>query len=404
MRASVGGVTLPLRHLPTRAEPHVPYPARCPIEGALCDVQIHTRRDVRRATVLATPFAGRRPRGGAGLHRYPGRPRRLARGRGRRHRRQRGEPALCGGPGREGDRDHRNPDRSQRHARASSPTRPPTGKAVTLAGNGSGQCITFTTPVATNSIDFRYSIPDSSDGSVYTAPLSLYVNGAKQPDLTLTNAYSWYYGSYPFSNTPGSNPHHFYDEAHQLFRTTYPAGTTFKLQVDSGDSAASYTINFADFENVGPALTQPAGSVSVTSKGADATGAGDSTAAFNAAIAAAGPGGTVWIPPGTFNIPRHITVNNVTVAGAGMWYSTVTGAAPGFYGLGEPDSCGVGGNTGPAATCTCPTSRSSAMSRTRNDCDQVNGIGGAMSNSTVVQHLDRPHEGRRLDGRADGQD
>ncbi len=43
-------------------------------------------------------------------------------------------------------------------------------KAVTLAGNGSGQYVTFTTPVATNSIDFRYSIPDSSDGSVYTDP------------------------------------------------------------------------------------------------------------------------------------------------------------------------------------------------------------------------------------------
>ena len=106
--------------------------------------------------------------------------------------------------------------------------------------------------MATNSIDFRYSIPDSSDGSVYTAPLSLYINGTKQTDFTLTNAYSWYYGSYPFTNTPGSgNPHHFYDEVHRLFTTTYPAGTTFKLQVDSEDTASSYTIDFADFEQVG---------------------------------------------------------------------------------------------------------------------------------------------------------
>jgi hypothetical protein len=108
-------------------------------------------------------------------------------------------------------------------------------KAVTL--QGAGKEVTFTTPVATNSIDFRYSIPDTSDGSVYTAPLSLYINGTKQTDFTLTNAYSWYYGSYPFVNTPGSgNPHHFYDEVHRLFTTTYPAGTTFKLQVDSEDT------------------------------------------------------------------------------------------------------------------------------------------------------------------------
>ena len=52
-------------------------------------------------------------------------------------------------------------------------------KAVTL--KGSGQYVTFTTPVATNSINFRYSIPDSSDGSVYTAPLSLYVNAPSRP-------------------------------------------------------------------------------------------------------------------------------------------------------------------------------------------------------------------------------
>ena len=208
-------------------------------------------------------------------------------------------------------------------------------KAVTL--QGTGQYVTFTTPVATNSIDFRYSIPDTSDGSVYTAPLSLYINGTKQTDFTLTNAYSWYYGSYPFTNTPGSgNPHHFYDEVHRLFSTTYPAGTTFKLQIDSEDTASSYTIDFADFEQVGAALAQPAGSVSVTSEGADPTGVNDSTSAFNAAISAAGAGGTVWIPPGTYNIPGHISVNNVTVAGAGMWYSTVTGTAPGFYGNSAP--------------------------------------------------------------------
>ena len=254
-------------------------------------------------------------------------------------------------------------------------------KAVTL--KGTGQYVTFTTPVATNSIDFRYSIPDSSDGSVYTAPLSLYVNGTKQPDLTLTNAYSWYYGSYPFTNTPGSgNPHHFFDETHRLFTTTYPAGTTFKLQVDSEDTAASYTIDFADFEQVGAALTQPSGSVSVVSEGADPTGANDSTTAFNAAITAAGSGGTVWIPPGTYNIPGHISVNNVTIAGAGMWYSTVTGAAPGFYGNSAPS---------PSTNVHLQNFAIFGNVQQRDDSAQVNAIGGAMSNSTVsniwIEHL-----------------
>jgi hypothetical protein len=249
-------------------------------------------------------------------------------------------------------------------------------KAVTL--QGSGKYVTFTTPVATNSIDFRYSIPDSSDGSVYTAPLSLYVNGTKQTDFTLTNAYSWYYGSYPFTNTPGSNPHHFYDEVHRLFSTTYPAGTTFKLQVDSEDTASSYTIDLADFEQVAAPLSQPAGSVSVVSEGADPTGAADSTSAFNAAITAAGAGGVVWIPPGTYDIPGHIIVNDVTVEGAGMWYSTVTGTAPGFYGNGTPT------NSQPASSNVHLANFAIFGNvQQRDDSAQVNGIGGALSNSTV---------------------
>src|SRR6202042_1030395 len=103
-------------------------------------------------------------------------------------------------------------------------------------------------------------------------------------------------------NPPGSGQHHFYDEVHRLFGTPYPAGTTFKLEVDSEDTASSYTIDFADFEQVGAALAQPAGSVLVTSEGADASGVADSTNAFNAAITAAGAGGTVWIPAGTYNV------------------------------------------------------------------------------------------------------
>jgi hypothetical protein len=265
-------------------------------------------------------------------------------------------------------------------------------KATTL--QGTGQYVTFTTPVATNSINFRYSIPDTSGGSVYTAALSLYVNGVKQPDFTLTNAYSWYYGSYPFTNTPGSNPHHFYDEAHRLFSTTYPAGTTFKFQVDSGDTASSYTLDFADFEQVGAALTAPSGAVSVTSKGADATGVADATSAFNAAISSAGPGGTVWIPPGTFNIPGHISVNNVTIAGAGMWYSTVTGTAPGFY-----------GNSAPNASTGVRLQNFAIFGNVqeRDDSAQVNGIGGAMSDSTVSGlWIDHMKVGAWMDGPMDG--
>jgi hypothetical protein len=253
-------------------------------------------------------------------------------------------------------------------------------KAVTL--QGTGKYLEFTAPAPTNSIVFRYSIPDTGGGSVYTAPLSLYINGTKQTNVTLTNAYSWYYGGYPFTNSPGSNPHHFYDEAHRLFGQTYPAGTKFRLQVDAEDTASSYTIDFADFESVAGALAQPAGSVSVTSRGADPTGVADSTAAFNSAISAAGAGGTVWIPEGTFKIPGHLILNNVTIKGAGMWRSTVVGDAPGFYGGFVP---GGGSNVHLTDFAIFGNVQE------RNDGAQVNGIGGALSNSTVdriwIEHM-----------------
>ena len=274
-------------------------------------------------------------------------------------------------------------------------------KAVTLAGSGSGQYVTFTTPVSTNSIDFRYSIPDSSDGSVYTATLSLYINGVKQPDFTLTNAYSWYYGSYPYVNTPSSgDPHHFYDEVHRLFTTTYPQGTQFKLEVDSEDTAGSYTIDLADFEQVAAAAAQPAGSVSVVSEGADPTGVNDSSTAFANAITAAGAGGTVWIPAGSYLVPGHVAVpNNITIEGAGMWYSTIIGAAPGFYGNAAPN---------PSTGVTLENFAISGNVQIRDDSAQVNGIGGAYSNSTIkniwIEHmkvgvwLDGPMTGLTISG------
>src|SRR4051812_43265940 len=242
-------------------------------------------------------------------------------------------------------------------------------KAVTLSG--AGKYVEFTTPVATNSIVFRYSIPDGSGGSVYTAPLSLYVNGTRSTDFTLTNAYSWFYGSYPFTNSPGSNPHHFYDESQRLFGSTYPAGTKFRLQVDA---STPVTVDFADFENVAGPLSQPSGSVSITSKGADPTGAQDSTSAMNQAIASAGAGGTVWIPEGTFKILGHIAVNNITIKGAGMWHSRTQGDRIGFYGNYAPT---------PSTNVHLADFAIFGNVQERNDGDQVNGIGGALTNSTV---------------------
>lgn len=86
---------------------------------------------------------------------------------------------------------------------------------------------------------------------------------------------------------------------------------------------AQVTVDVADFEQVAGAASLPAGSVSVTSKGADPSGQGDSTQAFRDAIASA-QGGVVWIPPGEYRLASSLSgVQNVTLQGAGSWHSVV---------------------------------------------------------------------------------
>ena len=177
-----------------------------------------------------------------------------------------------------------------------------------------------------------------------------------RPNFTLTNAYSWYYGSYPFTNSPGSNPHHFYDEVHRLFphdlpgRHHVPAAGRRRLDTPRRTPSTSPTSRTSP-----PPLPQPAGSVSVTSFGADPTGVGDSTSAFNRRSRAAGPGGTVWIPPGTFRITGHIIVNNVT-------HPRRRHVALDRHRRPASASTATTRRTR-APTCTCPTSRSSATCR-----------------------------------------
>ncbi len=220
-------------------------------------------------------------------------------------------------------------------------------KAVRLA---QGQSVTLTLNAAAQGIVIRYSMPDSATGSDIYQNLSLYVNGVHNTDVSFTNRYSHQYGSYgsdggemQWSNTPGTNHHRYYDETRILLSQQYGAGTTIKLQWDSGDynpNGQTYIlIDFIETEAVAVQLTKPSDYVSITSYGAIANDSIDDTAAMTAAIAAVN--GTtikgVWIPAGSFDFntgTRGTTKINlpsgVSVKGAGIWYSTLQGAYAGL--------------------------------------------------------------------------
>jgi hypothetical protein len=267
-------------------------------------------------------------------------------------------------------------------------------RAVTLV---QGQYVEFTAPVAANSIVLRYSIPDSADGVGRDATLGLTIGGVAQPDLAVTSRYGWFYGGYPFNNNPSDlRGHHFYDEVRRL-TGSIAAGTKVRVQVNANNAAPSYTIDLIDFEQVAPALAQPAGSLSITTDfGADASGIGDSTTAIQNAInGASSQGKVLFIPQGTFKVTAQLHVNNVTIKGAGIWYSSVhfttpTGSSEGFY-----------GNYAPTPSTNVHLSDFAILGEVviRNDGDQINGIGGSFNNSDITNlWIEHTKCGMWLDG------
>ncbi len=313
--------------------------------------------------------------------------------------------------------------------------------AYTLSGEASGrqavqlapgQYVAFTLTQRANAMTIRYAIPDAPTGGGIDAPLALSVDHdgyehTHPQTITLTSKYSYLYNQYPFTNDPNADllfpdqwitecscvpdqttptptitkpfrPMHFYDDQRVLLHNTYQAGDVVRLSVPADSNAAWTVIDLVDFQEIDGPAPQPWNSISVTTFGADPSGIRDSADAFDRAIRVAKAWGkTVYIPVGTFQVNRHIIVDDVTIEGAGSWWSIVTGhqvtlssPAPdgsihtgvGFYGKYAAD----GGSD------NVHLSNFAIIGdvRERIDTDQVNGIGGALNDSTIdglfIQH------------------
>ncbi len=279
-----------------------------------------------------------------------------------------------------------------------------------------GQWVEFTLPRAANAITVRYSIPDAPTGGGITAPLTVKAGPATRT-MNLTSQYSWLYNQYPFSNDPNAGllhpdwwitecacvpaattpapvittpfrPNHFYDEQRMLLGRTLRAGDKIRLTASAG--AAWTVIDLLDSELVGaPRIDLVAANVLLF--GADPTGKRDSAAAFDKAIAFARKTHLkVYVPPGTYQVNRHIIVDGVTIEGAGNWYTIIKGHEVALS-TPAPDGSvhtGVGFYGKDAAAGGSRNVHLSGFAiegdvRERIDTDQVNAIGGAMSDSTV---------------------
>ncbi|MEV4287752.1 glycosyl hydrolase family 28-related protein [Nonomuraea bangladeshensis] len=304
-------------------------------------------------------------------------------------------------------------------------------RAVRLAP---GQHVEFTLPAAANALTVRYSIPDAPGGGGITAPLEVMVNGGDRRTMTLTSRYSWLYNQYPFSNDPQADllhpdwwitecacvpdattpppvvakpfrPHHFYDEQRLLLGRAYRAGDRVRLTAPARGAAAWTVIDLMDSQLVGPPRLVPG--ANVVAFGADPTGRRESAEAFDRAIAFAKRARLkVYVPPGTYQVNRHIVVDDVTIAGAGSWHTIIKGREVALPAPAPDGSVhtGVGFYGRPAAEGGSRNVHLSGFAiegdvRERVDTDQVNGVGGALSDSTIEGlHIRHTKVGMWFDG------
>lgn len=222
-------------------------------------------------------------------------------------------------------------------------------KSVRLGSTG--QFVEFTSTNPSNSIVVRNSIPDAANGGGIDATIGLYVNDTFVKRLPLSSKHSWLYGNTDgpeaLTNTPQADARRLFDEAHALLPATYPAGTKFRLQRDAADTASFYIIDMIDLEQVAPPTSKPAECTSITSYGAVPDDGIDDTTAIQKAVTDNQTGviNCVWIPPGQWRQEKKILtddplnrgqynqvgISNVTIRGAGMWYSQL-------YTLTEPQN------------------------------------------------------------------
>ncbi|GAA1034294.1 glycosyl hydrolase family 28-related protein [Virgisporangium ochraceum] len=305
-------------------------------------------------------------------------------------------------------------------------------KAVRLEA---GQYVEFVLPAATNAITVRYALPDAPSGGGITAPLDVTVNGKARRTMTLTSQYAWLYNQYQFTNDPNADllhpdwwvaecacvpaqttpapvfakpfrPMHFYDEQRMWLDRTYKAGDRIRLTAPASTNAAYTVVDLLDTHLVGLPRVRLIAS-NVLFFGADPSGRKDSADAFDRAIAFAHRTGlTVYVPPGTYQVNRHIIVDDVTIEGAGNWYTVIKGSEVALDTPAEDGSThtGVGfygkwAEDGGSSNVHLSGFSIEGDVRERIDIDQVNGIGGAMSDSTIDGlHIRHTKVGMWFDG------
>lgn len=247
-------------------------------------------------------------------------------------------------------------------------------QAVVLSETGDAISWTLTAPA--DALVLRASIPDTADGAGQSGTLALYAGSRRIADIAVSSTYAWVYGGYPYGNDPAQGgAQRFFDETRATF-SKLPAGTTLRLVRTAASGSLDYTVDLIETELRAPAFTKPAGYIDVRSHGATANDATDDTSAVQAAVDAARSAGTgVWVPAGRFVISGLVRLSDVSIRGAGPWYSVLAGRDDhgGLYAMGT----GV----------TIADLMLAGDVRSRNDAQFDSGVEGNFGQGSLVQNV-----------------
>ena len=185
---------------------------------------------------------------------------------------------------------------------------------------------------------------------------------------------------------------HFYDEQRLLLGRTYKAGDKVRLTAPGRQQRRLDGHRPARLRAGRPAARQPRSRrTCCCSAPTRPAGATPPTRSTRRSRSPSGRTCKVYVPPGTYQVNRHIVVDDVTIEGAGSWYTIIKGQRGRPRARRRPDGSvhtGVGFYGKYAADGGSSNVHLSGFAiegdvRERIDTDQVNGIGGALSDSTI---------------------
>lgn len=190
--------------------------------------------------------------------------------------------------------------------------------AITLAAQG--DFVEWTADAEANALSLRFSLPDSPDGKGTKSTVAFYAGDEKLADIDLDSYWAWQYTQIAYSQDkyPDNIPDDSkfarmrFDEVYKLLDRAVAQGEKFRIVRESGD--VPVTIDFIELEMA----PEPVSFNDIEGEKVLFDGSVGLQQLINN-----NPGKTIFIAPGTYNLPRRIIISsdNTKIVGAGIWYS-----------------------------------------------------------------------------------